>query len=119
MVVYLLVLYIAGFIFLKIFPAYYFNLYPYIILFFSALGLLFYLFVKRSTNMGQRQFINGFLLVTFLKFIISAMVIVLYAWINRESAGSFAVTYFIFYVVLSIYEMRAFRRMSVKQSNAK
>ena len=119
MVVYLLVPYIAGFILFKIFPIYYFGLYPYIILFFLVLGMLFYLFVKRSANMGRRQFVNGFLLVTFAKFIISAMLIVLYAWMEKESAASFAITYFIFYVALSIYEMRAFRRISVKQSNAK
>ena len=119
MIVYLLVPYIAGFILLKIFPVSYFSLYPYTILLFMALGMLFYLFVRRSANMGRRQFVNGYLLVTFLKFILSAILIVLYAWIDKESAVSFAITYFVFYVVLSIYEMRAFRRMSVKQSDVK
>ena len=117
MVSYLLVPYIAGFILLKIFPEYYFNLYPYIILFLFAFGILFYLFTNRAASIGRKQFVNSFLLITSLKFVVSAMIIVVYAWMENENAIAFAVTYFLFYVVLSVYEIRAFMRMPVKKSD--
>ena len=119
MTAYLLIPYVAGFILMRIFPEYYFGLYPYIILLFLTFGMLFYLFADRALNTGRRQLVASFLMASSLKFIVSAMLIVLYAWFERERAIPFTLVYFAFYIVLSIYEIRAFKRMSVKQSDVR
>ena len=114
MCIYLLVPYIAGFILFRIYPQYYFTIYPFTIIFFIALGMLFFAVFRNSEKMSPRQFVGKFLIFTFFKFLLSALLIVIYAWIEREKAILFVIVYFVSYIVLSVYDIVAFKRISVK-----
>jgi len=109
---YLLIPYIVGFIILKIFKEYWFPLYPYMIVLFMAMGIPVFFALKKLEDVNTRKFINSFLITAFFKLMLSILLIVLYVWFEEDSAIPFVITYFVFYIVLSICEIRIFKLKS-------
>ena len=103
---YLLIPYVVGFILFRIFPEYRFSLYPYMILFFMAMGVPFFFTLKKLTDSNQRRFVNSFLIATFIKLMLSVFCVILYVWFDKERAMPFVITFFVFYIILSVCEIR-------------
>ena len=107
--VYLLIPYLAGYIVLMIFKEYWFPLYPYMIILFIAMGIPFFFALKKSGDANPRKFVNSFLISTFFKLLLSILLIILYVWAEKGGAIPFVIAYFVFYIILTICEIRMFR----------
>ncbi len=82
----------------------------YILLFLYAITLgSFYYFNKSFSDRVSRS-ANIYMLGTFLKLIIYSVIIVIYAWLYRQSAVSFIITFFMYYLLLTVYEVVALLR---------
>ena len=106
--VYLLIPYLAGYIVLMIFKEYWFPLYPYMIILFIAMGIPFFFAIKKSGDANPRRFVNSFLITSFFKLMLSMLLIIVYVWFEKGSAIPFVITYFVFYIVLSVCEIKMF-----------
>ena len=61
-------------------------------------------------------FANAFMLVNFGKLVLFSIVIVVYAWLVHDDAIPFTITFFIYYFLLTTYEIIALLKMQ-KNSN--
>ncbi|NOX85298.1 MAG: hypothetical protein GXO86_04940 [Chlorobi bacterium] len=77
----------------------------YILLFIYAVTLAGFYFFSKSLTEKISRFANVYMIGTFAKLIIYSAVIVVYAWFNRENAVSFIITFFIYYLLLTVYEV--------------
>ena len=82
----------------------------FILLFIYAVTLVSYYFFKKSMTERISRFANVYMLGTFAKLIIYSVIIVIYAWFNRGEAVSFILTFFIYYLLLTVYEVTALMR---------
>jgi len=57
------------------------------------------------------MFANAFMLVNFGKLILFTAIILIYAWFNRSEAISFTITFFVYYLILTTYEIIALLRI--------
>lgn len=86
--------------------------------------IFLYLFTLLATTMLFKyidsrisQFANAFMLVNFGKLVIFTIVIVLYAWFFRAEAISFTLTFFVYYLLLNIYEIVGLLKMQKNNGN--
>ncbi|MBS4057991.1 MAG: hypothetical protein KKD74_02930 [Bacteroidetes bacterium] len=87
---------------------------PYLLVFFLASNsFLFYLF-NRYKSGKTSSFTNFFMLATFLKLIVYLAVIVVYLLYNKKEAAPFIITFFVYYVVYTAYEVAAVTRFMHK-----
>jgi hypothetical protein len=84
----------------KITPAY-----PYIALFFYGFTIFIFRLLYKSKNEKISKFTNTYMLVNFGKLILFSTIIVVYAFLNREDAVSFIITFFLYYLLFSAYEI--------------
>ena len=94
---------------IKITPAF-----PYILLFLYAFTLMVYHMVAKTISQKLSRFTNVYMLVNFGKMIIFSIIIFVYAWLNRDDAVPFIVTFFIYYMLFSVYEIVSLLRLSKK-----
>ncbi len=78
---------------------------PYILIF-----LYFFTFAAFSILMKYLEsrislFANAFMLVNFGKLVLFTILILIYAWFNRKDAIPFTITFFIYYLLLTSYEI--------------
>lgn len=87
---------------------------PYILLFMYAFTL--FAFNMLTTYIGGKitYFANAFMLVNFGKLVLFSIVIVVYAWLFHDDTISFTVTFFIYYFLLTTYEIIALLKMQKK-----
>lgn len=78
---------------------------PFQYVFFTAVTLLFHLFLLRSKSSKGSQFSRHFMLGTFLKLILYLIIITVYSLIYREDAVSFIISFFILYLCYSAFEV--------------
>ena len=78
---------------------------PYLILFFFSINLLVHLRLRKAEEKKIRRFVSSYMLFTFLRFFLYLIVILAYAFINRPDAIPFIITFFIFYMIFSVYEL--------------
>ena len=62
-------------------------------------------------NKKITSFANAFMLITFGRLILFAVIIVVYSILRHSDAILFAITFFVYYVLLSIYEITAIFRL--------
>lgn len=69
-----------------------------------------------TTYIGSKitYFANAFMLVNFGKLVLFSIVIVVYAWLFHDDTISFTVTFFIYYFLLTTYEIIALLKMQKK-----
>ncbi len=79
--------------------------YIFILLLLYAIALVSYYYFKKSMTEKISRFANIYMLGTFAKLIIYSVIIVFYAWFNRQDAVSFIITFFIYYLLLTVYEV--------------
>lgn len=87
----------------------------YAILAFLYLFTMFaYVLLVKYIESRISYFANAFMLVNFGKLVLFTLIIVIYAWLNRSDAISFTVTFFIYYLLLTIYEIISLLKMQKK-----
>jgi len=78
---------------------------PFIIgLFFTITLIVHYLLLKASEKKFSR-FSTNFMLTTFIKLIMYLFIIVGYAFLNKKDAITFILTFFIMYLIYTIFEV--------------
>lgn len=78
---------------------------PYLIIFFFSINLLVHSMLRKAEEKKLRRFISNYMLATFSRFFLYLIIILAYVLINRNDAVPFIVTFFIFYVIFSVYEV--------------
>ncbi len=81
--------------------------FPYILLFLYLSTLIIFLSLEKSMNKRTSQFANAIMLVNFGKLLFYAVVIFVYAYLNRSDAVSFILTFFVYYFVFTVFEVFA------------
>jgi len=88
--------------------------YPFILLFFYLFTLITFFATIKSFHDKISRFTNTYMIVNFLKLLLFSLIILVYAFLNREDAGSFVLTFFVYYLFFTAYEV-----VSLNQANRK
>lgn len=83
-----------------------------ILLFFYIITLIILYVLEKKLTQRMTLFANAFMLVNFLKLVIFTIIIGLYAFLNKQDAISFILTFFIYYVLFSIFEVVTLRKFN-------
>lgn len=81
--------------------------FPYILLFLYLSTLILFGLLSKSLHKRTSQFANAVMLVNFGKLVFYAVIIFIYAYINRADAVSFILTFFAYYFVITTLEVFA------------
>lgn len=79
--------------------------YPYVVLFFYAITILIFRLLDKTRKEKISKFTNTYMLVNFGKLIFFSIIIFVYAIFNRADAVPFIITFFIYYLLFSFYEI--------------
>ncbi|MBM3404762.1 MAG: hypothetical protein FJY10_07725 [Bacteroidetes bacterium] len=79
--------------------------FPYLVLLFFSLTLIVHAILIRISGMKFSGFQRNFLLLTMLKLLFLALVMVIYVFINRTDAVSFGVLFLALYIFYSVFEI--------------
>jgi len=80
-----------------------------LVMYLITLGILFLL--VNSLKSRMMKFVNTYLLVSFSKMMLFAVVLFVYAWLNPDDAVSFILTFLVYYLALLIYEVAVLVRL--------
>ena len=78
---------------------------PYLFPFFFAVTLVIHYLLLKAYERKHSRFITSFMLVIFLKLFFYLSIMVVYVLINKTDAMRFIITYFIFYVFYTTFEV--------------
>ena len=87
------------------------SVWPFILLFLYLFTLFAFIMLSKYTGSKLTYFANAFMLVNFGKLLLFSVIIVIYAWLNHEDAIRFTLTFFIYYLLLTTYEIIALLKM--------
>jgi hypothetical protein len=97
------VTYLLGFII----PAkWFFNSYVWIDLLFVLVTYSFHLGLVKSHSKGGKHFIRYYIGATGAKLFFFLMLIIVYALLNKEEAVSYALAFFYFYFIFTVFEVK-------------
>ena len=88
-----------------LFKEYYLNIFPYIILFFMIIGILFQSILVRISKKNISKFSTFFMLFSTLKLFAYIIFIVLYLVLNKQHALAFILYFFTLYIVYTAFEV--------------
>ncbi len=74
-----------------------------LVMYLLTLGILYLLMNSLKSRMVR--FVNTYLLVSFSKMMLFAVLMFVYAWLNPDDAVSFIITFLIYYLTLLVYEV--------------
>ncbi len=77
---------------------------PFLILFFTAASLLSFFYLMKSADKRFIKFVNAFLLTIIFKLFLYGSVMVGYAFIYRMDAVPFLISFFILYLLYTVFE---------------
>lgn len=81
--------------------------FPYIVLFYYALTMLIFRMLDNAKKKKTSKFANTYMLTNFGKLILFTVIIFVYAYYNRIDAIPFIITFFIYYLLFTTYEVIA------------
>lgn len=84
---------------------------PFIIIFMYVFTTLAFSVLAKYIGGKLTYFANAFMLVNFGKLILFLMIIIVYSLLNRDDAVSFTVTFFVYYLLFTTYEIVALLKM--------
>jgi len=90
---------------------------PFIILFFLSVSLLVYRFLIKNSKGNHGKFINAFLLTTTVKLLLYLAIILVYSLLNRGDAIGFIITFFIYYLIFTVFEIFSIIKFLQKTEN--
>jgi len=77
----------------------------YILLFLYSVTLAGFYFFNKALSDRISRFANVYMLGTFTRLILYSVIILVYSWLNRQNAVSFIITFFSYYILLTVYEV--------------
>lgn len=86
-------------------PKFYYEHSAYLIVFFFFVTAVFHFGALRNAAKGGRSIVSYFMLATAVKFFLYLMVMIGYALLNPGKATAFISTFFLIYVLLTIFEV--------------
>ena len=78
---------------------------PGILLFMYILSLAVFYLLTVSMKSRMIKFVNTYMLVSFSKMMLYAVVLFVYAWLHPEDAVTFILTFLVYYIILLVYEV--------------
>ncbi len=78
---------------------------PFLFVFFLAVSLISFFILIRSLNAKLSRFINTFLITTVAKLILYIGIMILYVLLNPNDAVPFMITFFILYLLYTVFEL--------------
>lgn len=79
--------------------------YPYIVLFFYGITIIIFRILDKTKKEKISKFTNTYMLVNFGKLILFSVLVFVYAFFNRSDAVPFIITFFVYYLLFSFYEI--------------
>lgn len=83
---------------------------PFMILFFVLINYGMFYYMVKATQKRFSRFVNYFMIMTMAKLFLLLLIIILYALLNPAEVWSFVITFFIYYMVYTIFEVAYFLR---------
>lgn len=77
----------------------------YILVFMFFLTMILIWLLMKSMQNRLSQFVNAVMLLNFGKLILYTLLIFAYAWYNRQGAVAFILTFFVYYILFTTYEI--------------
>lgn len=84
---------------------------PYLLLFFMIISFAVYYFIEKAVAQRFSLFTNYFMIATMLKVLIYLTIIIVYAFSYKYDAVTFILTFFLFYVGYTSFEVIWMLRM--------
>lgn len=92
---------------LKITPTY-----PFILIFFFLATWIILLILEKSFRSKLSRFANAYMLVNFVKLLLFSAVIAVYALTNKQDAIPFVITFFVYYIFFTLFEVVELRQLN-------
>jgi hypothetical protein len=83
---------------------------PFLFIFFFLIASAIYYIMMLSAGNKFSKFINTFMIITVGKMLFFAIIIVVYIFLNKSDAWPFTISFFIFYLIYTVFEITAFLR---------
>lgn len=91
---------------------------PYLLIFHTVVTLLSYRFIIKKSKGSPRKFINVYLANTTIKLVLFLAIIFVYSIVYFPDAVNFVVSFFIFYVIFTAFEVYHLTRKSKTPDNS-
>ncbi len=86
--------------------------YPFLLGFLFASSWLAFYVTAKSMQKKLSRFANVYMIVNFLKLVIFSLFLLAYAYLHKEDAAPFMVTFFIYYVFYTVLEVAGLKTLS-------
>jgi hypothetical protein len=83
------------------------RVYLYLIAFMYAINFLLFAKLSQATQNKPNRFINAFMLLNFGKLFLYLTIIAIYIFLYRNDAVSFTITFVVYYILFTAYEITA------------
>ena len=90
------------------------NVWFFILLFLYLFTVVAFTILVKYIYNKITYFANAFMLVNFSKLVLFSIIIFIYAWLVRDDAISFTITFFVYYFMLTLYEIIALLKLQNK-----
>ena len=81
------------------------NSWPFLAVFFFAVSLFVHRYLLNKASGQHTKFVNAFLLTTTVKLLLFLTIIVIYVLLNRDDAIGFILTFFMYYLIFTSFEI--------------
>jgi hypothetical protein len=81
---------------------------PFLLVFFFLITSAIYYLMMQSAGNKFPKFINSFMIITVGKMLFFAIIIIIYIFLNKIDAWPFTISFFVFYLIYTIFEITAF-----------
>lgn len=88
--------------------------YPFILIFFFFATWLVLMVLEKSFRVKLSRFANAYMLINFIKLILFSAVIAIYALSNKPDAVPFVITFFVYYVCYTLFEVIELQMLNKK-----
>ncbi len=90
---------------------------PFLFLFFIAVSLLTHYFVIKTMAKRMSLFVNFYMISIFAKLLFYVGIIVVYGLTNKQDLIPFVITFFIFYLLYTLFELVAVLKLQKTHKN--
>jgi hypothetical protein len=80
---------------------------PFLVIYFFIISAVVHYALLKSTTYSARRFVSYFMLATFVKFFIYVITVFAYAYFNRSDLLPFVISFFVLYILYTIFEVLA------------
>lgn len=84
---------------------------PYLLVFHTAATLLSYMVIQKKVKDAPTKFVNAYLASTTVKLLLYLAVLMTYALMNLTDAVNFIISFFVFYLIFTIFEVIELTRL--------